>query len=119
MVVHPEMLARLSLHSGPLSQILEDDPTGKDLKGKAQSVLYVLSTSLHFSFTSLSLLFHFSYILVCNVFYGFLSELNIPSRKWVRYCFLFFFPVASVTFICVDQRRCFISKGSHCNWRVS
>ena len=105
MVVHREMLARLSLHSGPLSQILEDDPTGKDLKGKAQSVLYVLSTSLHFSFTS-----HTSW---------FLSELNIPSRKWVRYCFLFFFPVASVTFICVDQRRCFISKGSHCNWRVS
>ena len=61
MVVHREMLARLSLHSGPLSQILEDDPTGKDLKGKAQSVLYVLSTSLHFSFTSLSLLFHFSF----------------------------------------------------------
>lgn len=48
------MLARLSLHSGPLSQILEDDPTGKYLKGKAQSVLYVL----HFSFTSLSLLIH-------------------------------------------------------------
>ena len=54
MVVHREMLARLSLHSGPLSQILEDDPTGKDLKGKTQSVLYVLSTSLHFS----SLLIH-------------------------------------------------------------
>ena len=52
MVVHREMLARLSLHSGPLSQILEDDPTGKDLKGKAQSVLYVPSTSLHFSFSS-------------------------------------------------------------------
>ena len=78
------MLARLSLHSGPLSQILEDDPTGKDLKGKAQSVLYVPSTSLHFSFPS-----HTSWFVMSSM--DFLSELNIPSRKWVRYCFLFFF----------------------------
>ena len=112
MVVHREMLARLSLHSGPLSQILEDDPTGKDLKGKAKSVLYVPSTSLHFSFSS-----HTSWFVMSSM--DFCLSLTFLPENGQDTVSCFFFPVASVTFICVDQRRCFISKGSHCNWRVS